>query len=738
MIIINPYRFSGPPALLLDTYPSAAAAYSLRKLRTAYSGSAIRVRRSVDNTESDIGFDGTGNLNTAALQSFVGYQNLLKYSEQFQQTSAWSIGANTLSSNVIESPIGTLTATKITESNATGQFYVSQNLSIASGGATISIYAKAGERSRIAVTAIITGNSRGYIFDLSNQTISSLTGFGAPDSYSFLDVGNGWYRCSVTTSLSNIVRFDIYCINNGTSRDYTGVLGNGIYIWGAQANTGSLQSYQLTTNVINTANGYVTTWYDQSGNSRNATQVTAANQPYIMASGIIYTQGVKASVYTDGSGRYLTGTFSGNDLYNASFVARATAANAGGIPTLFGTKFDTISGFTNSGVVRANGNNYYSATTTAQDIRDLTYGTSSANWGNLYFNRNLISTSNLITAYHQGFVVTGRYNDFRNYGGIDIGVSVATNRNWIGNIQEIIYWSGDKFSSKSGIEGNINTFYQIYWDGSQTGLLNTYSGAAAAYSLRNLSSTYTGALIRVRRSSDNAELDIYGTYQGNLDTATLLSFVGSGSGYVTTWYDQSGNGRNATQATAASQPRIVNAGVLETQNGKPVVNFIRGSSNYVIANAPDFRVLHDIFAVLKSYGTQDGYDSYFGAGGASLGNVLWHRSATVDNAIGITQPALNITNNTSAVNINTKLLNAYATSSLLYFRDVGIDQQATGSLSVLTGGINQITLGASINNSQFVVDHLSLYYNEFILYNSNQSSNRSNINSNINSYYNIY
>jgi hypothetical protein len=58
--------------LLLDTYPNAAAAYSLRKLRGAYTGSAIRVRRSSDNTETDIGFTAAGNLDTTALLSFVG------------------------------------------------------------------------------------------------------------------------------------------------------------------------------------------------------------------------------------------------------------------------------------------------------------------------------------------------------------------------------------------------------------------------------------------------------------------------------------------------------------------------------------------------------------------------------------------------------------------------------------------------------------------------------------------
>jgi len=59
--------------LLLDDYP-AVVAYSLRKLRTAYTGSAIRVRRSSDNTEQDIGFVGNS-LDTASLLSFVGANN---------------------------------------------------------------------------------------------------------------------------------------------------------------------------------------------------------------------------------------------------------------------------------------------------------------------------------------------------------------------------------------------------------------------------------------------------------------------------------------------------------------------------------------------------------------------------------------------------------------------------------------------------------------------------------------
>jgi hypothetical protein len=94
--------------------------------------------------------------------------------------------------------------------------------------------------------------------------------------------------------------------------------------------------------------------------------------------------------------------------------------------------------------------------------------------------------------------------------------------------------------------------------------------AAAAYSLRQVRSAASLAC-RVRRSSDNAEANIGFTASGDLDTAALLAFVGSGDGFVTTWYDQSGNGRNAAQTTAGGQPQIVSNGVIQTQNGRPTV-----------------------------------------------------------------------------------------------------------------------------------------------------------------------
>ena len=90
-------RFSGgggATPLLLDTYTNSVAAWSLRKLRTDYSGSAIRVRRASDNTETNIGFV-NNELDISTLQTFCSGTNGFvttiydqKGSNNFVQTNA--------------------------------------------------------------------------------------------------------------------------------------------------------------------------------------------------------------------------------------------------------------------------------------------------------------------------------------------------------------------------------------------------------------------------------------------------------------------------------------------------------------------------------------------------------------------------------------------------------------------------------------------------------------------------
>ena len=111
----------------------------------------------------------------------------------------------------------------------------------------------------------------------------------------------------------------------------------------------------------------------------------------------------------------------------------------------------------------------------------------------------------------------------------------------------------------------------------QTFLLDQFGdNIRVAYSVRKLSSTYSGPAMRVRETNANAEADIGFDSNGDLDTTALLAHCASnGEGRIVTWYDQSGNGIDVTQATATRQPVIVTGNAVVTVNGKPAAfNFL--------------------------------------------------------------------------------------------------------------------------------------------------------------------
>lgn len=154
-------------------------------------------------------------------------------------------------------------------------------------------------------------------------------------------------------------------------------------------------------------------------------------------------------------------------------------------------------------------------------------------------------------------------------------------------------------------------------------LLDDYTNATVGYSLRKLRSDYTGYAIRVIRDSDNAFLDV-GFVNDELDTASLMSFIGADTAFVHTWYFQglSGEGIDAVQAIKANMPRIVHNGVIETLNGKPALNFMAnqyfdlgghsrydtfsdtGTYGYVVASLAVLPKIHGIFgkSVAAGYG----------------------------------------------------------------------------------------------------------------------------------------
>jgi hypothetical protein len=260
---------------------------------------------------------------------------------------------------------------------------------------------------------------------------------------------------------------------------------------------------------------------------------------------------------------------------------------------------------------------------------------------------------------------------------------------------------------------------------SGTLLLDLYPSASVAYSLRKLRTAYSGSAIRVRRLIDNVEQD-FGFVGNDLDTTSLLSFIGVGSGFVTTWYDQSGNSKNATNATAINQPRIVNLGALDVVNGKPAV--LGDGVNDTLRNTTlSLTNPSSIFTVVDKVGTS-GYFGLFTAGSLLAG-------AFILTATGYTFYQGGASFSPAYVNNNQSLLVAKTATT-------GTDWELYGNNTTVTNGGQNIgtNIGAivSLFDRSSNVTRANMYMQEYIVWNSNQMTDRIDIQNNINSFYTIY
>ena len=201
--------------------------------------------------------------------------NLLTYSEQFDNAS-WAKSNATITANVITAPDGALTGDNlISNAGAVGYVYGATPTSFLVGTSyTLSIYAKAGERTSITLLAYGTyfggGSNKATTFNLSNGTFANAGGSISPDAVSMASVGNGWYRCAVTVACTTATTGAPYQIR---SSEISGDGTSGIYIWGAQLEAGAFPtSYIPTTSaqVTRTADNAsmvgtnFSSWYNQS------------------------------------------------------------------------------------------------------------------------------------------------------------------------------------------------------------------------------------------------------------------------------------------------------------------------------------------------------------------------------------------------------------------------------------------------------------------------------------------
>ena len=277
-------------------------------------------------------------------------------------------------------------------------------------------------------------------------------------------------------------------------------------------------------------------------------------------------------------------------------------------------------------------------------------------------------------------------------------------------------------------------------------LLDLYPNAATAYSLRKLRTAYTGSAVRVRASTSGAEGDVSFDVNSTISASSTVTITAVGTSglsigqqvtfstfwnaggsnqnvFVTTWYDQSGNARDAAQTTQANQPQIVSSGVIILSGSRPSISF-DDINDFMVNNMISITSNFSLIAVINS--DSKDFSVYYGSNkdiefGTTIGYVLDAYRIQSESSILIIQP----------VSLLYSLFFNYRndTSGFLYQNN---SLKGQGNVS---GNFElQVIGGRQTQNN--------LYYDgkiqELITYTNNQSSNRVAIETNINTHYEIY
>ncbi len=221
--------------------------------------------------------------------------NLVTYSEQFDN-AAWTKSRTTVTPNTIVAPNGTLKGDKLVEDTQTGSHTVrnATSVTITSGDTlTASVFVKAAEGAYVIVGIGDGGgiNISRTTFNLSNGSVLTSTTAAANVSAPIpviTSVGNGWYRCAVTATVTGVTTAQLWIFkgaNSNGNATYTGDGYSGIYIWGAQ-----LEEGEFITSYIKTEASAVT-------RAADAASMTGTNFSswYSQGEGTFYAQFIPAS-----------------------------------------------------------------------------------------------------------------------------------------------------------------------------------------------------------------------------------------------------------------------------------------------------------------------------------------------------------------------------------------------------------------------------------------------------------
>jgi len=331
-------------------------------------------------------------------------------------------------------------------------------------------------------------------------------------------------------------------------------------------------------------------------------------------------------------------------------------------------------------------------------------------------------------------------------------------------------------------------------------LLDTYTGAAAAYSVRQLKSGATVAM-RVRRvtgagnTGNDDEADVVfdtslatptisldspvrnfsaggsnattlgeflnvGTvppYNGGLAFSNADSLTNTASCFVDEWKDQSGNANHATQSTPASQPQI-HSGTVDTDlitegatTSRPALQFDNSSTRHLQITSPAFRMdIRTCFYVFRETTSVNfsGIVSCADISGEDFNRTAASNINTGNGTTTFGYIAVDLSSSAGGANKNVRIQGTKPTPhSLASFKSDSTNaslQRNNGTFDTATHGYgtNVTNPGNAYVGCRYSAgpsNGLTGTIQEVIIYDtSTHQSNMSSINNDLNSYFGIY
>jgi hypothetical protein len=225
-----------------------------------------------------------------------------------------------------------------------------------------------------------------------------------------------------------------------------------------------------------------------------------------------------------------------------------------------------------------------------------------------------------------------------------------------------------------------------------------------------------------------------GTTTNATKVGTPVAFTGQGiDAFVDTWYDQSGNLRDAIQQTSTNQPSILQNGSIVKVNSKPAITF-DGNDNFLEVDGTGSAVAYSfspsgdmgMFIVSKQF-TGNVLDSRDGAGD---GIFLQQASANTTRFRYNGDGSIDITATRDAQHFSTMTLDGTTLSASVDGGTAGTDTVTAGVSTT-----SNLVLGKAFsgNNSNFVDGEIQ----EAIFYENNKTSEKSDIETDIDNFYSI-